>query len=252
MVTQLVFLLTFVFKLRFVFEFLFILQSPFGLIEIEQGTKHALQDTQPLYLIEPVQKEYDGLPGAAAIEYRSRPLHDTIIELDTLQPGTWIFSSFPIDSAVQDISQMVVTFVVVRTGNEYLDYLSELHNVPFTLPPRRLKNGHQTDLRIGTDCAELAIYGMRRLGHDIPYCGPKNIHKYCTKVDSIQPGDLIHFGDQVSVIYEDNGIKGVFDEKDQLIHARPKGVTIERWIDSEYEGRSYFKLLRWKSSPIDR
>ena len=70
--------------------------------------------------------------------------------------------------------------------------------------------GHQTDLRVCVDCAELAIYGKRRQGFNIPYCGPRGINNYLEEIspDSIFNGCIVHFGDQVDVIYSDEGVKG--------------------------------------------
>ena len=80
-------------------------------------------------------------------------------------------------------------------------------------------HGHQADLRLGIDCAELAIYGRRRMGENIPYVGPRGIKDYLEKTDNVEVGVVLHFGFQVSVLYEDRGKIGKIDEADLLIHA---------------------------------
>ncbi len=110
--------------------------------------------------------------------------------------------------------------IVVKSRRDYLGYLEELLNVPFMLPPKfQGAYGHQTDNRIAVDCAEMAIYGMRRMGYSVPYCGPLNIYKYLVPADTLLPGTVLHFGHQVSVLYQDNGTVGVLDGQDLLIHA---------------------------------
>lgn len=196
----------------------------------------------------PILQEYDnlknGVKSVEPITYNIVPIenawNDSILIIDDIKPGTYYFGNFdkisttiisskPIHLAYDNIIQLVV-----REDNSYLGFLTEQLNLPFIIPPKSLSNfGHQTDLNIGTDCAELAIYGKRRLGYDIPYVGPKGITKYLIPVDTISSGTILHFGFQVSILYEDRGKKGELDEDDLLIHAFEDKVKIQPLGDTK-------------------
>ena len=136
--------------------------------------------------------------------------------------------------------------VVVREDDSYTGYLTELLGVPFLLPPYFLEgNKHQTDLRIGADCAEMAIYGKRRMGCQIPYVGPKGIFSYLVPIEKIKKGAIIHFGEQVSVVYEDVDGDGKLGKSDLLIHAWKDQVKIVTYRDSEFWGKPY-GIFDWK------
>lgn len=219
--------------------------------------------------ISPVLREYDNLHPPddnrsifyiAPIEYTTR-----LIPSEWSEEGLSFCESFS-DSAVgtyylsmceclcadtffdtrpihQRFSHHVVQ-IVVRPHDTYVGYLYELFNTPFILPPKPLPgSGHQTDLRVGSDCAEFAIYGMRRMGHDIPYAGPQDIYNYLKELstsllypdsigiyrdkdgvafqigEKLRRGDVIHFGEQVSVFYTDQGVPGILDKNDLLIQS---------------------------------
>ena len=123
--------------------------------------------------------------------------------------------------------------VIYRSDDSFLGYLSELMRSPFILYPKKTVCGHQTDLLIGSDCAEFVIYGFRRLGVDIPYCGPRNIDQYLIPLsenDVILPGDILHYGSQVAVYYEDKGIIGKIDGDDILLQSygsKPYFTTVD-------------------------
>ena len=54
--------------------------------------------------------------------------------------------------------------IVVRRDDTYVGYATELIGVPFVFWPKEVVGGHQTDLRMGADCAATVIYGKRRMG----------------------------------------------------------------------------------------
>ena len=135
--------------------------------------------------------------------------------------------------------------IVKRDTNDYVGLLEEMIHVPFVMPPRLLYQGHQTDLRLAVDCAELAIYGKRRQGYNIPYCGPKKIVDYLNETYSIKRGTVINFGFQISVVYKDKGIIGKLDSQDLLIHAYKDKVEIISFENTDLNGRIY-KMYEWK------
>lgn len=165
--------------------------------------------------------------------------------------GTYLCSFREIDedsiSSVNLYKEYPITQLIKKESDGYIGYLEELMEVPFVLPPRWLTEGHQADLRLGVDCAELAIYGKRRLGHKIPYCGPKRIIEYLYPVEKAERGVIVSFANnyQISVIYDDKGIIGVLDDEDLLIHAYKDKAEIIRLGDTELKHYPY-KLYQWK------
>jgi len=137
--------------------------------------------------------------------------------------------------------------LIKKGADGYLSYLEELLNVPYVLPPRRLKHGHQTDLRLGVDCASLLIFGKRRQGYKIPYCGPYGIVEYLVPVDTLNSGIIISFGRNYhfSVVYEDRGEIGVLDNEDLLIHAYKDKAEIISLGETDFCKYPY-KLYKWK------
>lgn len=210
-------------------------------------------------LYEPIKREYDNLSKGVRtiekIEYKTKKLKNQLtnsIDLK-LSPGTYNigFSRTPIDSTfstfypLTDIDLNIVQ-VTIREDDSYLGYLTELLGLPFVIPPKLIGSyGHQTDLRLGTDCAELAIYGKRRMGFNIPYCGPRGILEYLKGTDDLNPGTIIHFGHQVSILYEDRGNIGILDHEDLLIHAYQDKVAIEALNKTELADKEY-RLYTWK------
>lgn len=240
-----------------------------------------------LYQVNPVMKGYDNFEGIPSREFKSyiMPI-DYEFESMTIKSisneqiekgyGTYYFGINLDTFLVQNNGVFTTTLfihkeyeekivqVVYREDDTYIGILKELMNTPFVYVPKFSRGYHQTDERIGSDCAEFVIYGMRRMGYKIPYCGPNNIHKYAEEIvsgkvyldrsstsgvykdeslnlikineEEVQPGDIIHFGEQVSVFYEDKGIIGVLDVGDLIIQSyynEPEIVSIE---DSGFYG----------------
>lgn len=175
---------------------------------------------------------------------------------------------------LQEIYPHQIIQIVYRPDDSYLGYLSELYNTPFILGPRLTPVGfHQTDSRVGSDCAAFAIYGKRRQGYDIPYCGPKGIVQYLREISNfplhpvkagqyfiyydkenhplkigpkaLQPGDIIHFTEQVSVFYQDQGFSGLLDQSDLILQSYipvPQIIPIAKTPFSHHAIRVY----KWK------
>lgn len=171
--------------------------------------------------------------------------------LDNLSLGLYLacFDNVSIDSITTTnlYQEYPITQLIKKQADGYLGYLEELLNVPFVLPPKKLKAGHQTDLRLGVDCAELAIYGRRRMGYPIPYIGPRGIIKYLAKADKVERGTVICFGNsyQISVVYEDRGTIGVLDKEDLLIHAYKDKAEIVLLGDTDLH-RYRYSIYFWK------
>lgn len=173
--------------------------------------------------------------------------------LDTFKLGTIYITDKPVSfDTIATVNIMnndccEIMQLVKTEHDDYLGYLEELINVPFILPPRHLSGyGHQTDHRIAVDCAELAIYGKRRQGYNIPYCGPLRIVRYLQKIDSISSGAIIHYGFQVSVVYQDRGIPGILDDEDLLIHAYENKAEIVTLGKTNLKNKKYIPYI-WKN-----
>ncbi|MFM2393891.1 MAG: hypothetical protein RLZZ546_1873 [Bacteroidota bacterium] len=211
------------------------------------------------YSIVPIYKGYSNIGISSyfsdinysiAIDHSN--LKEKELKINTSMPGTYLYllsdfqnKEFSYHKPLYTFNKNILQFSI-REDNTYIGYLTELLNLPFLLGPKKIHNyGHQTDLRIGVDCAELAIYGRRRMGYKIPYCGPRNILKYLNQVNEIKEGTIIHFRFQVSIVYKDLGIKGKLDNKDYLIHAHEDKVKIEKFKACNLNGYP-FKIFEWK------
>ncbi|OGI37442.1 MAG: hypothetical protein A2140_01825 [Candidatus Muproteobacteria bacterium RBG_16_62_13] len=125
-------------------------------------------------------------------------------------------------------------------------------DVPFVLFPLATENGeHQTDARLGADCVALVIYGQRRMGRHIPYVSPPALKKFLTPVlprtDGNWPasrGDVLHFGFQTAVIYEDRKPYGVLNDDDLIIHTYHGRAEVVRFGALPYRSHR-LEVYRW-------
>ncbi|MEO0899652.1 MAG: hypothetical protein AAFY71_24795 [Bacteroidota bacterium] len=231
-------------------------------VEMKVGEEYLLVKSNPdqqFYTLTPIDSAYEQGPyeraliGYRLIQLSQSEIQDSLIysaeKAGTYYVGMGHLSSPDTLIYLKDILAQPIHQFVVREDDTYLGYLTELVNVPFGLVPWRFgKNSvHQTDMRVLVDCAELAIYGRRRMGQEIPYVGPRGIWKYMEELpfDQLRPGDIIHFGDQVSVLYEDVNPIGKLNAEDILIQAFEERVRKVSWKESGFYGRPY-KPLRWK------
>lgn len=194
--------------------------------------------------IAPTLRSYDniGRPLTPVEYHAGREIPGTALRrrFTAAEAGTWYFTSTQkpslpmyLQTAEPLMREYVgrVVQVVCRKDDSYIGYLTELLRTPFIMGPMVTRSGfHQTDQRVGSDCAEFAIYGRRRLGKQILYGGPAGAKHYLTEIipgpfqpdrngiyrnrkgetvrigpGGIQPGDILHFGQQVSVFYASHG-----------------------------------------------
>jgi hypothetical protein len=137
--------------------------------------------------------------------------------------------------------------VAVRRDDTYLGYVTELLNTVFIFGSAGPDGRNQTDRLIGTDCADMAVYGARRMGKKVDYTNTYNIDQAAPPVATavsvdaqgvmldakgrpiqvgdgqgmVRPGDVLHFphSRHVAVFYEDREPKGVLDMGDLMLHA---------------------------------
>ena len=142
----------------------------------------------------------------------------------------------------------------IRSDDDPVGRMTELLGLPFVETPRKIRGlGHPTDLRLWVNCAGLAIYGARRTGRMIPYAAPPALRRYTTLVAAsdrepadipVRRGDLLHFGFQVAVVYEDRGRIGRLDPEDLILHAYHDGVEIKPFGELPYSSLP-FEVRRW-------
>jgi hypothetical protein len=153
--------------------------------------------------------------------------------------------------------------LVVRRDDSYVGLLTELLGAPFVLWPAELPClGHQTDLRLGADCAALLIYGRRRMGEKIPYVAPAGLFRFADLVSEdlliepsgqqgsesaapVQVGDILHFGFQTAVLSQDVPPRGRLTRDDLIIHTF-HGVAEEVPLGSVPYWRHAVDVLRWR------
>ena len=123
--------------------------------QVIRGLPDTLTLLQPLY--DNLYQTRKVLP----IRYVAKPVVKSEW-LKSLSKGTCLCSWQPIKedtlSSINILDRPGVFQLIKRDSDDYVGYLEELLTVPFVMPPRLLHSGHQTDLRLGVDCAELAIY----------------------------------------------------------------------------------------------
>jgi cell wall-associated NlpC family hydrolase len=144
-----------------------------------------------------------------------------------------------------------VSRVTIRRDDTYLGFLTEMYGQPYVWASAGLSDGsHQSERLEGSDCADLMVYGARRMGKKVPYTWTgglpkvsKLLHAGTRGDDGIyrdkagkpipftQPGDLVLFPRHVGALSVDRGTLGVLDDQDLWIHTlfdSPKEEAIEK------------------------
>ncbi len=163
--------------------------------------------------------------------------------------------------------------LALRPDDSYLGYLHELLNSPYIYGSKNIKGGHQSDLLVGSDCADFAVYGKRRQRSRkaFPYTYTGGLYKLAAKrtrvtldddgfyldlkgrrltfsmQGQVQPGDLLNLPDgHVGVLFRDDG-DGFLDSGDLLMHTlfrEPEIVPIENCRWSTINGKEVLRLKR--------
>jgi len=154
--------------------------------------------------------------------------------------------------------------VAFRRDDTYLGYLTELFNTPYIFGSSNEGKRHQTDELVGADCADLCVYGARRMGLKVGYTSTYDLEKIAPLVGvmtsaaaplpigdgpkQVHVGDVIYFpgSRHVAALYEDREPKGVLDENDVMLHTCWAPATLQRIGDAAPNCFSYpIKVLRF-------
>jgi hypothetical protein len=201
------------------------------------------------------------LPGVGTMAFQVRATFEGGAEAAT--PG--------VEAVKYGGLEPTVMRVTYRKDDSYLGYCTELVNSPYIFGSAGPDGRNQSDLLIGSDCADLAIYGRRRLGKPASYASSYTIDQQAPErfrgvgaadggvaldeagqpiafgAAGAQPGDLIHFPAtrHVGVLYEDRPPLGALDASDLMLHTCWAPPTIEPI--SESRCASYpWRVLRFK------
>jgi len=247
---------------------------------------HALDNTRPAFHFEPLryqqveltdcrdQLRCPGRVALAALAGSPVPGTGTValsVEV-TLADGTTVRTPDESTPMLGGIGPDV-TRITVRRDDSYLGHLTELFGTPYIFGSSGQGKRHQTDLLIGSDCADLAVYGLRRLGRNVPYVSTWTLDQHAKQValasrssqgiandgagspiaigsNGVVPGDLLLFPGtrHVGVLYEDRAPLGVLDDGDLLLHtcwARPIVEPLSATHCASYP----IRILRPKADP---
>lgn len=128
--------------------------------------------------------------------------------------------------------------VTIRRDDSYLGLLTEMYGQPYVWASAGLTDrSHQSERLEGSDCADLMVYGARRMGKRVSYTWTGGLPKVTkllaagtrdeagiyrdaagTPLPYPEAGDLVLFPRHVGALAVDRGTKGVLDDQDLVIH----------------------------------
>ena len=140
--------------------------------------------------------------------------------------------------------------VTFRRDDTLIGYASELLNTPYIFGSAGPDGRNQTDLLIGSDCADLAVYARRRAGFKAEYTSSYGIDQQAREVKGpAREGDVLHFPSMrhVAILFEDREPKGVVTEDDLILHTCWAPPTVQRIGDTTCVAPPY-RVLRFPSA----
>lgn len=158
-----------------------------------------------------------------------------------------------------------VARVTIRRDDSFLGYLTEMYGQPYVWASAGLTDAsHQSEHLEGSDCADLMVYGARRMGKRIAYTWTGGLPKVTSLVaagsraeDGIYrdnkgkplpytvDGDLVLFTRHVGALAGDKGEIGVLDDKDLVLHTLFDSPKEQAIADTGY-AHTPVELRRWK------
>ncbi|NVB80232.1 MAG: hypothetical protein HOV81_17695 [Kofleriaceae bacterium] len=149
-----------------------------------------------------------------------------------------------------------VTTVTIRRDDTFLGFLTEMYGQPYVWASAGLSDKtHQSERLEGSDCADLMVYGARRMGKHVAYTwtgglpgvtkllaagtrGEDGIYRDRSgePVPFTHVGDLILFTRHVGALAQDKGMLGVLDDQDIVMHTLFDSPKEQRIADTGYAG----------------
>lgn len=147
--------------------------------------------------------------------------------------------------------------VSIRRDDTFLGYMTELYNQPYIWASEGLTaDTHQSERLEGADCADLMVYGQRRLGNKLAYSWTGALPQVTTLLaagtraaDGVyrdargkplpftQPGDIVLFPRHVGALAVDRGTPGVLDDQDLMMHTLFDSPKEQAIAESGYADR---------------
>jgi hypothetical protein len=147
-----------------------------------------------------------------------------------------------------------VARVTIRRDDTFLGYLTEMYGQPYVWASAGLSDkSHQSEHLEGSDCADLMVYGARRMGKQVKYtwtgglpsvtkllaAGTRDEHGVYRDdagkpLPFTQAGDLVLFPRHVGALAVDRGTKGVLDDQDLMLHTLFDAPKEQAIVDSGY------------------
>jgi poly-gamma-glutamate capsule biosynthesis protein CapA/YwtB (metallophosphatase superfamily) len=145
-------------------------------------------------------------------------------------------------------------------GNGFRAAISEQFGLPYLFGSGELSRDSDTgpETNLGADCANFAVYALRRQGQRVPWSDPKQLRDHLEVVaqrttsgtakisaKDLQRGMIVHLGTHVAAVMEDREPVGVLDENDLVAHqlaGTPQMVTLGQLLKERR--KNSFDLFR--------
>lgn len=181
----------------------------------------------------------DALPGLGTMAYRVELVAKDGTTLST--PG---MTSTKYGGLTPDVYR-----VAVRRDDTLIGFATELLNTPYIFGSAGPDGRNQSDLLIGSDCADFIVYARRRSGKPATYTSSYEIDRQAPLLkEGKKPraGDLVHFpgSRHVAILFEDRAPVGEVDENDLILHTCWAPPTVQRMGDTDCVSRPY-RVLRF-------
>ena len=179
----------------------------------------------------------EALPGVGTMAYRVELVSKDGTTLST--PG---MASTKYGGLTPDVYR-----VAVRRDDTLIGYATELLNTPYIFGSAGPDGRNQSDLLIGSDCADFIVYARRRSGKPATYTSSYEIDRQAPLLkEGKKPraGDLVHFpgSRHVAILFEDREPLGEVDENDLILHTCWAPPTVQRMGDTDCVSRPYLVL----------
>lgn len=208
-------------------------------------TTLAVDNTRPSFRFVPIAYdavELSGCRGALRCAIPTASPGARAFQVELLLPGGEVRRSPGREAIELGGLGRKVHKIAVRRDDSYLGLLTELLGTPYIFGSSGVRGVFQPELLIGSDCADLVVYGLRRQGRAVRYTSTFGLETVAAKVATaagpgevrigpggVREGDLLHFPRtrHVGVLYEDRAPLGVLDDNDLILHTCWAKATVE-------------------------